>query len=417
MKLVHRPPGGLSPITLSYPVVATVRLPVVRAVTPWAVAAGDLTPVRLHGLNLDQAVPGGVTLGGAPIATEPTPSADAATAVPPVLAPGAHAVSAPNALALDLGGTALHVVAVGPRAAASGPSQAGERAALVRDDVRGATYAANTGGWLERWRDAAGHALEKLPFPALRGAALTPDGATLLVLAGEDLWEVDPAAFTKPSAPVASLSSWHLATGTWRLAMAADGIAILGPSNSAWAGTCLRYVVRTQELLWGGGCGADSEADLAASRDGERIVFAAGTEILTSYDASGGGMAVKALAANVPVFHPVLDRTGRRYLPSTVGAGQLRDENLDPIPGTLGAGTLAAALSDGGDRVFTWDASGKVRVWDVSAPVADGGTYPEVGLGVTPVALPGANPRAALSVDGKTLYLVGDTALVVVPLP
>ncbi len=92
--------------------------------------------------------------------------------------------------------------------------------------------------------------------------------------------------------------------------------------------------------------------------------------------------------------------------------------NYQPIAGTLGAGTVAALLSDAGTRAFTVDGDGRVHVWDVSAPVAGGATYAEVGTpgGFLPAVSPGANVRFALSVDERTLYVVGDDALVVVPL-
>jgi hypothetical protein len=116
---------------------------------------------------------------------------------------------------------------------------------------------------------------------------------------------------------------------------------------------------------------------------------------------------------------PTLNRTGSKLLTSQLYPSHLYGADLRTIPGTIPTGTVAAALSDDGGRLFTIDYNGRIHVWNTSASRSDDSQYPELGTagGTAPPVAPGAQVRMALSVDEKTLYLVGESALVVYPLP
>jgi len=406
------PVGGGPTADLPVTVTADVSLPSVKSVSPSTVGAGDVAPLVVRGVLVDILLPGSLRFGATPAASVSPVDFREASVVPPILAPGTYTVAVTNGLGLDTGHASLTVAPAGPAAAASGPSRAGVRTAVVRDDARGAVYAANTAGFVERWRDAAGLALESIAPPGVMHLALSPDGARLVAVTADALWEIDPVAFVLPAAPERDLS-WTPRPSDWRLAFGNDGRGYL-----VNAGAELRspYEVRTdgttsalEAWLYG-----TAGSGIAAARDGSRVIVtrAGGTPFRID---AGTLWDVTPLP---PADRPETDRTGRRILPSTTGAPQLHDQDFQPIAGTLGAGTVAALLDDAGLRAFTVDGLGRVHVWDVSTPVAGGGTYPELGTpgGVLPAVSPGAGVRLARSVDGKTLYLVGDSALVVLPL-
>jgi len=72
-----------------------------------------------------------------------------------------------------------------------------------------------------------------------------------------------------------------------------------------------------------------------------------------------------------------------------------------------------------GLRAIGWDpVAGQVRVFDLgSAPDAVTGLFRELGAGNRSWVEPRRRRRHDLSVDDRTLFLAGDLALVVVPLP
>ena len=77
---------------------------------------------------------------------------------------------------------------------------------------------------------------------------------------------------------------------------------------------------------------------------------------------------------------------------------------------------LAAVISAAGDRIFSYDVSGKVRTFDVNSGMS------EVGSGITPASDPGAGANGAdmqmrLSPDEHTLFMAGSAGVVVVSLP
>jgi hypothetical protein len=84
--------------------------------------------------------------------------------------------------------------------------------------------------------------------------------------------------------------------------------------------------------------------------------------------------------------------------------------------GTLPGTTLAVVVKPDATRAYTFDSTGQVRSFNLTAAPA-GGPFPEVGSGTTLAGNPGTGVRMAISPDGGTLFLAGSSHIVVLPSP
>jgi hypothetical protein len=144
------------------------------------------------------------------------------------------------------------------------------------------------------------------------------------------------------------------------------------------------------------------------------------------YETSSGLLAASNLSLNQRLGEwspPVLDRKATRVLitPNTYTT-QIYDNNFEYL-GSLAGVTIAATMKPDGTRAYTFDDTGVLRTFDLTQnPV--GGFFPEVGTGT---ALPGdpgytnypytTTVRMLVSPDGGTLFIAGDTQIVILPAP
>jgi hypothetical protein len=404
-------------VQVRVPVTLLMALPLVDVVAPRVSVQGIGGMVVVRGEGFATPYTGQLLFGST--AVIPTGvSATEVHATPPALSPGSYAVTPQNALGLARGGAHLDVVATATRTAASVVS-ASRKIKLVFDDVRKALYVV-TGARIQRHREIAGWALatdgsDELSVAGLVDAALSPDGATLLVVDGTWLWKVDVATFrfaaNQPSATLPLSSRYHVEFGN-------DGRAFLGDD---WLGECRFYDPATDTMTADRSC-TQPLSGFAASKDASRVV-GLGSGYVDYDDASAGAMVATGVYLNATTGG--LDRHATRALlfgwDGTVGRyeSKLYDASWTRIPGSVPSDTVAAVLSGIGlDRAYTWDGS-QVHAFSLTGSLDKSGVYytTESFRAVTPAASPGTNAELVLSADEKTAFLAGDSAVVVVPLP
>jgi hypothetical protein len=207
-----------------------------------------------------------------------------------------------------------------------------------------------------------------------------------------------------------------------------DGSVIALPSGASFP---LRFTPRDPAFA-SFGAGA-SFGGAGASGDGSwAVVGSLSSNQVQLYDAATG------LVSSAPVsfasalrMPPTLDRTGARFILNdgngNLGFGLIRvfDRATLAALGDLPATTIAAVLSPDGSRAYAFDASGKLRTFDLSGTPPGGGTlFPEVGAGTTLAGAPGTpstvvgqSIRMIISPDGGTVFLAGADQIVVQPVP
>jgi hypothetical protein len=260
-------------------------------------------------------------------------------------------------------------------------------------------YDTNAGTW----------SMTSKSFDQLFDIALSPDGKELLVLTTEQLYRVDPVTLATISSVVVPGFSGGTAS---QLAVANDGKVIV------------RDAGRTYSLLDGTFTplqGVLGMVRIDMSPDGSRATTGAATNAgdipLSFYDSSTGE--VHTTTAFQYYSPGSLTRAATKSLSGEFVRnadfsvfGELRDGAF-PILGDV--------LAPDGDHVYIFRFSqggsspvASVRVFDsrLSTPV-----LPEL----SPITLPQADDpgiaRVLISLDGKTLFLVGDKHFVVQPLP
>ena len=352
-------------------------------------------------------------------------------ATPPALAAGSYAVHVQNNLGLARSRASLEVIPTVTRAEAFVPS-AGTKTKAVFDDVTKALYVANVGsGKVQRHREANGWVLasdgsDEIALPGLKNIALSPDGGTLLAIAGTAFRTIDLGT---RDAPTFQLSATQPATTlpsstSYELEFVKDGkvIYVDGPS---W-GNCGRFDPAMDVATIAGLCKYDTR--FAPAKDGAHVAVFGRADLSPDqgvylFEAVTGYFATTSASQDASCGAE--DRHGNRTLlfgwwNATKGRRESRlyDSAFTALPGTVADTTLAVALSSIGlDRAYTWDGA-RLHAWNIEGPLDSAGLYGEAWKpAVTPKALPGNGALLVLSADEKTAFLVGDQNVVVVPLP
>jgi hypothetical protein len=123
-----------------------------------------------------------------------------------------------------------------------------------------------------------------------------------------------------------------------------------------------------------------------------------------------------SLAQTEAISSLSVDRDGTRIL---VNKRRVIDFVTRVERASLPSTTLASTLNRAGTRAYTFDADGKVHVFDVSTDQSSG-NYPEASPAITLAANPGPGANGqdmqiTLSPDDKTLFLAGSSAVIVQP--
>lgn len=363
---------------------------------------------------------------------------------------GKHVIGIGNALGLGSGSTELRVIAARSYPAAA-LATAGKKRTILFDAERQTVYAVNVEGeTLDRMRfDAqAGWSLDSVSIPAILDAGIGPDGQQLLVSSKSGSLRLLNAAnlqteFSLQSSESLLESLTYLSNG---IPTGNDGRAWLAVGQS-WAE--LQYFDHRSRSLKP----RPQQAELSTSfyggpwmvmaRNGERMLVVQSASISSDppmlYLDSSEGLLKTNPAALTFSYDMQLSADGNRVL---FDFSTVRDRNfgligqLPSLPSThvVQAGlispdgkrayVLAYADSDMGNfdqaptqlpRVFVYDSSqassGSIALSEVGQ--FDLSAYP--GCRRTDGSCP--RPRATISPDGQTLFVVGNEKLVVAPIP
>jgi hypothetical protein len=407
---------GVLPEPVVLPVSLSIDLSQVDFVAPHVAVTGSSDEVILRGSRLEGVPEGALRFGDAPALSIEVVSDTEIRAVHPALPAGSHPVIIDEGNGISRVGAALRVLdpVTLPAAIIPVPGLVGR---IVFDDLRNAIYVCEK--W-ERvhvftWQGGTAWSADAIDVPQLRDIALTPDGEELLVMSDEEIDHYDPDDWTILA--TASIltdrddGAWH--EGNYRLfdlVVANDGTAIVGTdSSNNVASPVYFYDIDTRRFRVGPNLYL---AHSARSGDGSLVMVSPGRY----YDASTGELSLTDVPWNP--YIGALDRTGDRILTSR----RLFDGGFAPLGDLSDAfpGPAGAALSPDGRTAYAhWVDELVVRVYDVSGPGFNP-AYPQIAQ--VPLAGDPGGPsvvRAAMSMDGRTLFLAGSTGpnVVIVPLP
>jgi hypothetical protein len=425
-------PPGLAPTTATVSVSLNLQLPKITSVNPYVAASGTSLEVILRGSGFSN--PGGtvVNFDSTP-GTSPNLVSDTEVRVThPSLTAGSYRVTIPNQLANPdiVRSTASLVVVGAPVYAAktlaypdAGPRRPlnivydAERQALLVGVGLPTPGAAN--GALYRYTFTG---LDWSATPALqtvskfRDLALSMDGKAVIAVSDKQVKQFDPS--TLAAGTTTDVNTLLDIIFLNNIAMANDGKAIINTDiNGSGFTSVYAYSVRdgvvsvVTQLL---------SATSGASADGSRVAmastFQSPPEPIFQYNASTG-TASAATATTIFNFpRPALDRKATRVI---IAGGPVYDSNYQQLGSIPTSGVVA--LSPNGSKAYAYTSGTVLHAYDLNGALSDPdptvGQFPEIGSGTTLPSDPGANPVMTVSADGGTVFIAGETGIVVVPAP
>jgi hypothetical protein len=350
----------------------------------------------------------------------------------PVLAAGTYAVKIATALDISRGNSSTNLVVVTPATFAATALAYSNTAALqplrvIYDAERKALLvavaypSAGSGGEILRYT-YSGSSWSATPIsqyvPAFQDMVMSPDGKNLLALSSTAVSLFD--SLTLASGPITNATD--LIAGVEYLknsAMTNDGKMLITPGVYGSGSMALRsYDLRSASLSKVGSYPVNYlyEGTPAASLDGSRVVIVQGSvspaPAVLQYDTSTGGLAATGINLN-QFGAAALDRTGSHIV---LNGSLVFNKSFVQI-GSIPCGSMQTVLAPDGLRAYCYNSSvGTLHSYDLSvSPVA--GVFPEIGAGITLAKNPGALSKMTVSPDGGTLFIAGQSGIVVQPLP
>lgn len=400
------------------PVTLTISRTQVSYVAPYVATAGTTAEVIIRGENFGLVAIQDVKFGAISASTFSVISDTEVRATHPALTAGSYPVQLQNNLGINNSLANLIVVDAPVYSATTlaypgAPSQPilairydAERKALVL--ARGTSilrYVYSTGAW---------GAPASISVFNLHDVALSTDGALLLATssgsAATGVTQIDATTLsigTTTNDTINGISTYLVKP----LSVANDGTAVVVAANGPACGNMIRYRTRNPQVTSMGG-NTCSPAQVGGSADGSIII--AGTSIASDTYAFNASTGVLSTTGGLPKLTaaPVLNRTGSRIALNNTGVYNTGLSYLGGLPNT----TLAVALNPIGSIAYTYDSSGSVRKFDLTGTLV-AGIYPEVGTGTSLAGSPGTGVRMTITPDGGTLFIAGNSQLVVQPAP
>ena len=435
---------GLTPV--SFPVTLNKRLPEVFMASPNPLAAGRASTVKVSGRGFNQLTASRTfQLAGVTGVVATVTSDTSAVLTVPATTAGQRIVSIPNAAGLSARDSQLVTLAV-PTLAYAAVATTGEKRASLFDASRTAVFAVSwIDGALVRYRyNGSSWVTTTLPVATIGAMALSPDKRTLYVSSGVNtLLEVDPDTMQIRTSrsldpPNGLMSFEHTRTRGQGWAISND-LKLWFGSDASWSPLSYYDIVNNRFGSISEGMGSNSlltGASFAAPADGSRM-FVSQSGISPAqpsylYSPATGALSSPTL---LPMDTPVqFSENGSRMLANeTMLYDGTNFALLGQTPPVSGIRTLSV-LSASGTRIYSLVTAShntlvvsRVDVYDTTQ-LSAGTTY-FVKLGEIAVSDRAGDCSAptsfyceelgSLNVSpyGNALFWVGNTRLVVLPIP
>jgi hypothetical protein len=425
------------------PVVVPVTLNVTRTqvnyASPYADLSGAAGDVIIRGENFDLIHPTAIQFGSTAASSFTVLSDTEIHATHPPLIAGTYAVHVANSEGIDRTRAQLVVVDAQVHAAAAlaYPSSSPQYPLdLVYDAGRGVLLVAlvhpNQGASateLDRYSYTPGTSswtsASSTLLAGIGAMALTADGGKLLVGTQDptssfdsNINEVDPTSMvTELTTPVMNFGP------PTHIAVVNDGRAILTGGSNALEPIMSYTELRPQVVPLDPHVNGPTyvyNGIVAASGDGSTATITDGLEgAIMQWNASTEQLS-GAQPANIYYWASLSHDGSRKLVGGSEGATQLYDASLNPI-GTLPFTTVVGVLAPSGQRAYTYDINGTVRVFDLTTPPSGQTALPEILPAITPSASPSINQnnplKMVISSDGGTVFIAGDQQIIILPVP
>jgi len=255
--------------------------------------------------------------------------------------------------------------------------------------------------------------------PAFRDMGISTDGQQVIAVSNYAITQFDPITLLTGTSTSAPFSSFYYLKN---VAFGNNGDALVTTGlNGSGITQSYRYNARAPAL---GSIGTSPNNTFyfgtpGVSADGSNITVVQGSlspaPRVVKYNASDDTLSNSGISLNQNfLIPPELNRNANRII---LNGYLVYDENylqLGSLP--FSATQAAIVLSPDGTKAYRYVSGTTLNTYDLSsAPV--GGIFPELGGGTTLPSNPGTSPRMTISPDGGSLFIAGDSGIVVLPAP
>jgi cysteine-rich repeat protein len=399
-----------------------LHAPEIQFVAPYVGIAGRGGTLYVRGHGLATGTPVTARIGELTLAPVEPDGNSAVKLSYPALPEGRYPVAVLDPPGIPSRSPELVIVAP-PRFAYQAIPTGGPHTRILYDPEREALYAVNQRDQqIERFVYESGTWSARPPhvIPLLTDIAMTPDGRSLIVLDRAMINEMSLTDGLFVAMERVPFPVFYGGCDFFSEAATASNGKIFVNTRSQWAGSygsCMAYFydildpsLREIENFAGGHCGA--------SGDGSRI-YAGGESgnAYRIYDSLSGTMSSPTSSAGGLAWASA-STDGARVL---LGGTSVWDRSLNYLGRFPYRGVDVALMSRSGSRAYVYlqdDAGGHIEVYDLDSPIESDEMYPLLNTVTVPHR---ANSRAydtirmTSSLDDSTVFVLGDTHLLVVP--
>jgi hypothetical protein len=394
------------------------RLPSVAMVTPYVAMTNSTEQVILRGAGFDNLTTARILFGATPATAFVKVSDTELRVTPPALSPGRYGVTVENQV--NLSRTRADLVVVDPVIYPySAQISGGQRCRIIYDAERLYLYVCNrASGQVERYAFNSGAGAwgrtASAVYSDFRTMALAPDGSELTIVTSS-VHSLDPVSLASTFQSGVIFSGTQMAE---QIEYGNNGEATITISDGTEDAYARGFDFRNRRVT--NLVSPESVSGrLTSSRDGSRLFIASrgATPIRPIYydDVAANRVVATSVLRNVESL--ASDRTGHRLVAVGAAVTEVFDRDFSLL-GHLPATTLAVALTPNGQRAYTYDSGGSIRVFDLTTSLpSSSSSYPEIGNPTVPADSPGTGVVMTISPDANTLFIAGNQRILIVPAP
>lgn len=268
-------------------------------------------------------------------------------------------------------------------------------------------------------------------IPLLQGMSLSPDGGQLIAITDTQVLHLNPDTLVQTNSTTID-SSWPASQYFKDIIVTNDGNALI-TTGYIGSGSTSSYLYPISEPgLYKTNHSCAYYGSPGVSANGAYAVFIQGglspvpplcdymssfgtfTEIPTDFIKINQKQCTNSSMGLC--IHPVIDKTGSRIAITDNSSSVSVYDNLSML-GKLPITSEAVVFNEDASRLYAYDSTSDVlRTYDLSSVVS--GHFQEIGSGTTLAGSPGTGVlKIILSADGSTLFIVGNSQIIIQPVP
>jgi hypothetical protein len=246
-------------------------------------------------------------------------------------------------------------------------------------------------------------------LPQLRDFTVSTDGKQIIAIADSAIYSINPIDLSQNRQITRNFGFSSYAR---RIEMANNGNALISTGVYGSGYSSLYFFNLLDDSLINRN--SFYFATMGSAYDGSRVLIGSNglSPAPSAYHYDSTSDSFQGQGVNLNLSDAVLSKTGTVAVLNRNRVYNADYELLGNLPNT----TMAVALSPDGTTAYTFDSASTVRSFDLTGALEVGAIFPETGTGITVNEYVGNIIKMAVSPDGGTLFIGGNSSFIVFPL-